>query len=81
MEDENQAQQLILISRSEQMDILYLRYGLRQSDLLRAISDYDLNNDPQVVKLVEENLKKKQELMDKLEKKMADKMAEEALKE
>ena len=81
MEDENQAQQLILISRSEQMDILYLRYGLRQSDLLRAISEYDLNNDPQVVKLVEENLKKKQELMDKLEKKMADKMAEEALKE
>ena len=81
MEDENQAQQLILISRSEQMDILYLRYGLRQSDLLRAISEYDLNNDPQVVKLVEENMKKKQELMDKLEKKMADKMAEEALKE
>ena len=81
MGNEAQAQQLVMISRTEQMDILYLKHGLRQSDFLRAISEHDLNNDPQVVQLVQENTEKKQELIAKLEKKMADKMAEEALEE
>ena len=37
VQNEEQAQQLVMISRTETMDLLYLKYGLKMSDLLRSV--------------------------------------------
>ena len=52
VETELQAQQLVMISRTETMDILYLKHGLKMSDLLRSVSEHNLNEDDDIIKLV-----------------------------
>ena len=38
VQSEEQANQLVMISRTETMDLLYLKYGLKMSDLLHAVA-------------------------------------------
>ena len=52
---EEQANQLVMISRTETMDLLYLKYGLKMSDLLRCVANHDLNEDEEIIRLVAKN--------------------------
>ena len=49
---EEQASQLVMISRTETMDLLYLKYGLKMSDLLRTVAQHELNEDEEVIRVV-----------------------------
>ena len=45
---QQEAQQRMMIERTQIMDTLYLKYKLKLSDLLRATKHYDLDNDPDI---------------------------------
>ena len=67
VETEEQAQQLVMISRTETMDILYLKHGLKMSDLLRAVSEHNLNEDEDIIKLVALHTVSKEKMIKKAE--------------
>ena len=56
-----------MISRTETMDILYLKHGMKMSDLLRAVSEHDLNEDEDIIKLTALHEKTKDQMMQKAE--------------
>ena len=67
VETEEQAQQLVMISRTETMDILYLKHGLKMSDLLRAVSEHNLNEDEDIIKLAALHTVSKEKMIKKAE--------------
>ena len=50
-----EAQQLMMIERTQVMDALYLKYKIKLTDLLRAINSYNLEEDPDVKALKNAN--------------------------
>ena len=67
VQTEEQAQRLVMVSRTETMDLLYLKYGLKMSDLLRAVSEHNLNEDEDIIKLVASHEVTKEQMVQKLE--------------
>ena len=53
----------MMVSRTETMDILYLKHGMKMSDLLRAVSEHDLNEDEDIIKLTALHEKTKDQMM------------------
>ena len=56
-----------MISRTETMDILYLKHGLKMSDLLRSVSEHSLNEDEDIIKLVTLHNASKEKMIKKAE--------------
>ena len=54
-----EAQQRMMVERTQIMDTLYLKYKLKLSDLMRATQHYDLDNDPDVKALRAANMQVK----------------------
>ena len=60
-----------MISRTETMDLLYLKHGLKMTDLLRAVAQHELNDDEDIQTLVAENEIKKEHMIRSLEEQAA----------
>ena len=56
-----------MISRTETMDILYLKHGLKMSDLLRAVTEHSLNEDEDIIKLAALHTVSKEKMIQKAE--------------
>ena len=63
---EEQASQLVMVSRTETMDILYLKHGIKMSDLVRAVAEHSLNEDEEVIKLIASNEVAKDKMIEQL---------------
>ena len=65
-----EAQQLMMIERTQVMDALYLKYKIKLTDLLRAINSYNLEEDPDVKALKNANAGAKMQAKQKMEEAM-----------
>ena len=81
VQTEEQAQQLVMISRTETMDILYLKHGMKMSDLLRAVSEHDLNDDEDIIQLVAKHAITKEAMVKKCEEEARKEYEEQVKKE
>lgn len=57
----------MMIERTQVMDTLYLKYKLKLSDLMRAVNEYKLDDDPDVKALRASQLQIKQKMKEKME--------------
>ena len=64
---QQEAQQRMMIERTQVMDTLYLKYKLKLSDLMRAVQHYDLEEDPDVKALRNSNNAVKMKAKQKME--------------